>query len=356
MSPLFTPVQIGRYTLVNRMVMAPMTRSRADEAGVPSDLTVTYYAQRASAGLIISEGVFPTAMGKGYVNTPGIETEDQVTAWKQVTEAVHARGARIFMQLMHCGRISHPSMLPSGALPVAPSAIQPKGQVWTTTGQQDLGTPHELSLLEIAQVIEDYRLATRRALAAGFDGVELHAASGYLPEQFLSSGSNQRQDAYGGSVANRARFVLKVLSAMVAEAGGDRVGIKISPEMGFNDIIDANPEETYTYLVDQLPQFNLAYLHVALFGAKVDYHALLKPKFNSAYLLGGGLDQATAEAALAAGMADATVFGSAFLANPDLPERFHRGAALNTPDKATFYTPGEKGYTDYPTLSGSATA
>ena len=356
MSPLFTPVQIGRYILVNRMVMAPMTRSRANEAGVPSNLTVTYYAQRASAGLIISEGVFPTAMGKGYVNTPGIETEAQITAWKQVTEAVHARGSRIFMQLMHCGRISHPSMLPNGALPVAPSAIQPKGQVWTATGQQDLVTPHELSLPEITQVIEDYRLATRHALAAGFDGVELHAASGYLPEQFLSPGSNQRQDAYGGSVANRARFILEVLSGMVAEAGGDRVGIKISPEMGFNDITDANPEETYTYLVDQLQQFNLAYLHVALFGAKVDYHALLKPKFNGAYLVGGGLDQSTAEAALAAGRADATVFGSAFLANPDLPERFRKGAALNAPDKATFYTPGEKGYTDYPTLNVSATA
>lgn len=356
MSPLFTPVQVGRYTLGNRMVMAPMTRSRADEAGVPSELTVTYYAQRATAGLIISEGVFPTAMGKGYVNTPGIETEAQVAAWKQVTEAVHARGGRIFMQLMHCGRISHPSMLPDAALPVAPSAIQPKGQVWTATGQQDLVTPHALSLPEIAQVIEDYRLATRRALAAGFDGVELHTASGYLPEQFLSSGSNQRQDAYGGSVANRARFVLEVLSAMVAEAGGDRVGIKISPEMGFNDITDANPEETYTYLVDQLQRFNLAYLHVALFGAKLDYHAMLKPKFNGAYLVGGGLDQATAEAALAAGRADAAVFGSAFLANPDLPERFRVGAALNAPDKATFYTPGEKGYTDYPALSESAAA
>lgn len=356
MSPLFTPVQVGRYTLSNRMVMAPMTRSRADDAGVPSELTVTYYAQRATAGLIISEGVFPTAMGKGYVNTPGIETEAQVAAWKLVTEAVHARGGRIFMQLMHCGRISHPSMLPGAALPVAPSAIQPKGQVWTATGQQDLVTPHALSLPEIAQVIEDYRLATRRALAAGFDGVELHTASGYLPEQFLSSGSNQRQDAYGGSVANRARFVLEVLSAMVAEAGSDRVGIKISPEMGFNDITDANPEETYTYLVDQLQRFNLAYLHVALFGAKLDYHALLKPKFNGAYLVGGGLDQATAETAIAAGRADATVFGSAFLANTDLPERFRVGAALNAPDKATFYAPGEKGYTDYPALSVSAAA
>lgn len=351
MSALFTPVQIGRYSLANRMVMAPMTRSRADDAGVPSDLTVTYYAQRASAGLIISEGVFPTAMGKGYSRTPGIETDEQVAAWKKVTNAVHARGGRIFMQVMHCGRISHPSMLPNGALPVAPSAIRPKGQVWTATGLQDMVTPHALSVAEIAQVVEGYRLATRRALKAGFDGVELHAASGYLPEQFLSSGSNQRDDNYGGSASNRARFVLEVLTAMVAEAGSDRVGIKMSPEMNFNDIVDANPQETYSYLAEQLQAFNLAYVHVALFGAKVDYHDLLKSKVKAAYLMGGGLNQAKAEAALASGTADATVLGAAFLANPDLPERFRTGAALNAPDKDTFYAGGEKGYTDYPALA-----
>lgn len=356
MNQLFTPTHIGRHTVPNRLVMAPMTRSRADEAGVPGELVSTYYAQRASAGLIISEGVFPSAMGQGYVRTPGIETEAQVAAWKQVTEAVHAQGGRIFMQLMHCGRISHPSLLPHGAQPVAPSALQPAGQTWTASGLQDFVTPRALSLDEIAGVINDYRLATRRALAAGFDGVELHSASGYLPEQFLSSGSNQRQDAYGGSVANRARFVLEVLAAMVAEAGGDRVGIKISPEMNFNDIVDAAPQETYTYLVEQLRELNLAYLHVALFGAKVDYHALLRPRFNGAYLMGGGLDQAAAEAALADGRADATVFGGAFLANPDLPARFRQGAALNTPDKNSFYSPGAQGYTDYPFLSATTAA
>ncbi|MDD2545590.1 MAG: alkene reductase [Burkholderiaceae bacterium] len=350
MSALFTPVQVGRYTLRNRMVMAPMTRSRADDAGVPAILSATYYAQRASAGLIISEGVFPTALGKGYVRTPGIETEAQVAAWQPITDAVHAQGGRIFLQLMHCGRISHPSMLPGGASPVAPSAVRPKGQIWTATGPQDMVTPHALSVAEIAQVVEDYRLAARRALTAGFDGVELHAASGYLPEQFLSSGSNQREDVYGGSVANRTRFVREVLAALVAEAGGDRVGLKISPEMHFNDIVEDHPQETYTYLVEQLPEFDLAYLHVALFGAQVDYHALLKPRFHGAYLVGGGLDQAQAEAALAGQRADAVVFGSAFLANPDLPERFRVGAALQAPDKDTFYTPGAKGYTDYPFL------
>lgn len=351
MSPLFTPVQIGRYTLPNRLVMAPMTRSRADDNGVPSDLVVTYYAQRASAGLIITEGVFPSAMGKGYVRTPGIATDEQIAVWKKVTEAVHAKGGRIFMQIMHCGRISHPSMLPNQAQPVAPSAIKAAGQTWTGAGMEEFITPRELTLDEIAGVIDEYRLATRRAIDAGFDGVELHTASGYLPEQFLSSGSNQRKDQYGGSVENRARFVLEVLAAMVAEVGGDRVGIKISPEMGFNDITDVNPQETYTYLVDQLRDLNLAYLHVALFGAKVDYHALLRPRFNGAYLIGGGLDQTGAEAVISDKRADATVFGGAFLANPDLPERFLQGAPLNTPDKNTFYSPGAEGYIDYPSLS-----
>jgi N-ethylmaleimide reductase len=356
MSHLFTPVRIGRYNLQNRLVMAPMTRSRADDSGVPSELIATYYGQRAGAGLIVTEGVYPTAMGKGYVRTPGAETDAQMAAWTQVPAAVHDRGGRIFMQLMHCGRISHPSMLPGNAQPVAPSAIKPAGQTWTAEGLQDFVTPRALSAAEITSVIDGYRQATRRALAAGFDGVELHTASGYLPEQFLSSGSNKRDDQYGGSVENRARFVLEALAAMTAEAGGDRVGIKISPEMNFNDISDANPQETYTYLVKHLRGLDLAYLHVALFGAKTDYHALLKPLFNGAYLIGGGLDQAAAEAALASGRADATVFGGAFLSNPDLPERFRRGATLNVPDKNTFYTPGAKGYVDYPTLDGTAAA
>jgi N-ethylmaleimide reductase len=353
MSRLFTPVRIGRIELSSRLVMAPMTRSRADDSGVPGDLVATYYAQRAGAGLIISEGTYPTAMGKGYVRTPGIETEAQVAAWRRVTEAVHARGGRIFMQLMHCGRISHPSLLPDGALPVAPSAVRAAGQTWTANGQRDFVAPRPLSTAEIADVVAGYRSATRRALAAGFDGVELHAASGYLPEQFLSSGSNQRQDKYGGSLANRARFVLEVLAAMVAEAGGDRVGIKISPEMNYNDIFDAVPQETFAYLVEHLNAFDLAYLHVALFGTKVDYHTLLRPRFDGAYLVGGGLDQATAEALLDSGRADAAVFGSAFLANPDLPERIRQGAALNAPDKATFFTSGGQGYTDYPALNAT---
>jgi len=350
MNQLLTPVRIGRYIVPNRLIMAPMTRSRAVDDGAPGDLTVTYYAQRASAGLIVSEGVFPSAMGKGYVHTPGIETEAQVAAWKKVTEAVHARGGRIFMQVMHCGRISHPSLL-NGATPVAPSAIKPEGQAWTSAGQVDFITPHELSLDEIAGVIDEYRQATRRAMEAGFDGVELHAASGYLPEQFLSSGSNHRQDQYGGSLEGRARFVLEVLAAMAVEAGADRVGIKISPEMNYNSISDATPQQTYTHLVDQLRGLGLAYLHVTLFGAKTDYHALLRPLFDGAYLMGGGLVQESAETALLEGRADAAVFGSAFLANPDLPERFRQGATLNAPDRNTFFAPPTaNGYIDYPAL------
>ncbi|MFJ2363300.1 alkene reductase [Pseudomonas sp. NPDC087697] len=356
MNSLFSQVQLGRHQLSNRMVMAPMTRSRSDDSGVPTELVPTYYAQRAGAGLIISEGVFPVALGKGYVRTPGIETAEQVAAWKQVSEAVHARGGRIFMQLMHCGRISHPSLLPDGAQPQAPSAIKPAGQTWTATGLQDFVTPHALSVVEIAAVIEGYRQAARLAIEAGFDGVELHAASGYLPEQFLSTGSNQRTDGYGGSVENRARFVLEVLAALSTEIGSDRVGVKVSPEMNFNDIVDTNPRETYTYLVEQLRGLNLAYLHVTLFGASIDYHALLRPLFDGSYLIGGGLDQRSAESLIADGRADAAVFGSAFLANPDLPERFRTGAELNVPDKDTFYAPGAQGYIDYPALSPAQNA
>ncbi|KTC00413.1 alkene reductase [Pseudomonas sp. ICMP 10191] len=354
MNSLFSEVQVGRYTLSNRMVMAPMTRSRSDDAGVPSELVATYYAQRATAGLIISEGVFPVALGKGYVRTPGIETAEQVAAWKKVTDAVHARGGRIFMQLMHCGRVSHPSLLPKGAQPQAPSAIKAAGQTYTATGLQDFVTPHALTISEIGEVIEGYRQSARRAIEAGFDGVELHAASGYLPEQFLSTGSNQRNDQYGGSVENRTRFVLELLAAMVSEVGGDRVGIKISPEMNFNDIVDAKPQETYIYLVNQLRDLKLAYLHVALFGAEFDYHAALRPLFNGSYLIGSGQTKDGAASLITKGKADAAVFGSAFLANPDLPQRFRDDAELNAPDKDTFYAPGAEGYIDYPTMSQGA--
>jgi N-ethylmaleimide reductase len=255
---------------------------------------------------------------------------------------------------MHAGRISDPSFLPGNATPVAPSAVQPKGASYTDQGMKPFVTPRALETTEIPVVIEEYAHATRRALEAGFDGVELHAASGYLPMQFLSSGSNLRTDRYGGSAEKRARFSVEALQAMAAVAGADRVGIKLSPEMPFNDITDADPVETYTTLVQAIGNMGLAYLHVALFGAPTDYHSLLRPLFRGAYLAGGGLTRESAEALLHAGTADAVVFGSLFVANPDLPLRFRLKAPLNQPDSTTFYTPGAKGYIDYPMLEAAA--
>jgi len=351
MNPLNETVRIGRYRLRNRLVMAPMTRSRADDTtGVPSALAAQYYAQRADAGLIITEGAFPSPMGKGYVRTPGIHSAAQIEGWRRITDAIHARGGLIFLQLMHTGRISHPSMLPGGATPVAPSAIAAAGQTYTATGLQDFVVPRALDTDEIAAIVDEYRLATRHALQAGFDGVELHAASGYLPEQFLSSGTNQRTDRYGGSPENRARFIVEVLEAMIAEAGSDRVGIKISPEMGFNSVTDAAPQETYQYLVQRVSTLQLAYLHLARTGSAFDYRALVRPLFNGALLLGGGLDRESAASLIASRDADAAVFGSLYLANPDLLQRFVAGAPLNAPERETFYTDGPQGYIDYPVL------
>lgn len=351
MNPLNETVRIGRYTLRNRLVMAPMTRSRADDTtGVPSALALQYYEQRADAGLIIAEGTFPSPMGKGYVRTPGIHSAAQIEGWTRITEAVHARGGLIFLQLMHTGRISHPSMLPDGATPVAPSAIAAVGQTYTATGLQDFIVPRALDTDEIAAIVDEYRLATRHALQAGFDGVELHAASGYLPEQFLSSGTNQRTDRYGGSLENRARFIVEVLEAMIEEAGSDRVGIKISPEMGFNSVTDAAPQETYQYLVQRVGILQLAYLHLARTGGAFDYRALVRPLFNGALLFGGGLDRDSAASLIASRDADAAVFGSLYLANPDLLQRFVAGAPLNAPERETFYSDGPQGYIDYPVL------
>ncbi|HEY1997282.1 alkene reductase [Paraburkholderia sp.] len=354
MNTLFKNLRVGRHMLRNRVVMAPMTRSRADDtSGVPSGLTAQYYAQRADAGLIVTEGTFPSAMGKGYVRTPGIHSAAQIEAWKRITAAVHAKGGLIFLQLMHTGRISHPSLLPDHATPVAPSAIAAAGKVFTATGPQDFVTPRALQTEEIPGIVEQYRLATRHALEAGFDGVELHAASGYLPEQFLSSGTNQRTDRYGGSLANRARFIVEVLTAMTQEAGGDRVGIKIAPEMGFNSVSDATPEQTFQYLVQRIAPLNLAYLHLARTKSAFDYRALLRPLFDGALLYGGGLDKAAAQSLITDGHVDAAVFGSSYLANPDLLQRFSIDAPLNTPDRDTFYSAGPNGYVDYPALENA---
>lgn len=355
---LFTPIQMGPYTLPNRIVMAPMTRNRAAAGNVPRDLNVDYYRQRASAGLIITEGSQISPQGVGYPATPGIHSAEQVAGWKRITEAVHAEGGHIFLQLWHVGRISHPSLQPGGALPVAPSAIKPAGEAITYEGPQAYVQPRALGLDEIPALITDYMVAAENALDAGFDGVEIHSANGYLLDQFLRDGTNQRTDKYGGSIKNRVRLLLEVTEAVTAVWGGGRVGIRISPLQPFNDMYDSNPEALFSYVVQQLNNFELAYLHVTEMGKESPGTAgpafdLLKLRkiYRGIYMTNAGYDQQRANAALAAGEADLIAFGVLYIANPDLPERFAQNAALNTPDPATFYGGEGEGYTDYPTLS-----
>ncbi|MBC6610403.1 alkene reductase [Hymenobacter sp. BT507] len=355
---LFSPFTVGATTLPNRLVMAPMTRSRAtNPEHVATDSVVEYYVQRASAGLIITEGSQVSEQGVGYINTPGIYSQEQVAAWKKVTDAVHAAGGRIFIQLWHVGRVSHP-FFHNGELPVAPSAIKPEGaKAFTGKGMEEVPTPRALELSEIPGVVDQFRQAARNAKAAGFDGAEIHGANGYLLDQFLQDGSNQRTDEYGGSLENRSRFVLEVVQAVVDELGADRVGIRFSPQ-GSASIQDSDPVATFSYVTEQLNKFNLAYLHVieALPGhpmaqpTRPAVAAKLHEIFNGAFILNGGYTQETAEEALANNEADLIAFGVPFIANPDLVERFEQGTALNTPDPSTFYVPGDKGYIDYPSL------
>lgn len=355
---LLSPIRLGPYTLKNRIAMAPLTRNRAGPGNVPQPMNVSYYAQRASAGLIISEGTQIAADAVGYPGTPGIHSPEQVAGWKAVTGAVHAKGGRIFCQLWHCGRVSHPSLLPDGKLPVAPSAIAPKGEVSTLEGMRSYVAPHALALDEIPGIIEQYRKAAHNALDAGFDGVEIHGANGYLPDQFLRDGSNQRTDAYGGSVANRSRLMLEVTEAVCGVWGADRVGIRLSPLQPANDMHDSNPETTFSAVVDALNRFELAYLHVTEMGNDTPGAAgpafdlgKLRKLWRGIYMTNGGYDFERGNAALAKGEADMIAFGALYIANPDLVERFAKGAPLNAPDPATFYGGGEQGYTDYPFLN-----
>lgn len=356
-SPLFSPTKLGSIELSNRIIMAPMTRSRADDDGVVGDLTATYYAQRSSAGMITTEGVFPTLDGKGGVGLPGMATDAQQAGWKKVVDAVHATGTPIVLQLMHTGRVSHPDLLPGGQLPAAPSPIKPNGAAWTASDtQKEFVTPRELTLPEVQEIIEGHRTATRRAIEAGFDGVELHGSGGYLPQQFLSSGTNHRNDAYGGSVAKRSRFILDTLEAMIAEAGPGRVGIKLSPDtvsLMPNEINDADPMETYSYLTDQLRAADLAYLNISYFDRREnEYHAMFRSRFKGPIVIGGALTKDIGERLIESGNAQALTFGRAYIANPDLVERFKIDAPLADPDPSTFYhVPGPGGYTDYPTLA-----
>ena len=354
MSDLFSPVKLGAIALKNRMVMAPLTRNRSSNEGVPNDLNVTYYAQRASAGLIITEATPISAMAHGYPLLPGIYTDAQVAGWKKVTQAVHAKGGKIVIQLWHVGRISHPSLLPNQALPVAPSAIKPAGKAVTYEGLQDFVTPRALMREELPAIIQEYEHATRCALEAGFDGVEVHSANGYLLDQFLRDGTNHRDDEYGGSMENRARLLMQVVQAVVAIAGADKVGVRLSPVNPFNDMQDSNPQAMFNYVTQQLNAYKLAYLHVVEGGIHsggetqpFDF-AEMRRLCNSAYMANLAYDKARGNAAISSGHADAVAFGVPFIANPDLVERYQHDWPLNEADSNSFYGGTEKGYTDYP--------
>ena len=349
MPTLFDRLRVGNMELDNRIIMAPMTRSRANDEGIQSPLAVEYYRQRASAGLIVTEATNVSPMAKGYVRTPGIYPPEQVESWRGVPQAVHARGGKIFMQLFHTGRIALPDFLPGHAQPVAPSAVRAKGQNYTDDGMKEFVTPREITKEEIAQTIKDFGVASRNAIAAGFDGVELHAASGYLVQQFLTTNANLRTDEYGGSIKNRTRFLFEVLDAMTSEVGEQKVGVKFSPRMPFNDIEERDAEEVYSYILEKLSDKRLAYVHVGDHAGE-GWHARLRPVYKGVYFAGANFTRESGAELLEQGGADAIVYGVKFLVNPDLPERFRRNAELNEPDPSTFYTPGERGYTDYPVL------
>lgn len=355
---LFTPLHLGAIETPNRIFLAPLTRCRAEPGNVPGDMNAEYYRQRAAGGLLISEATSVSPRGFGYPNTPGIFTDAQVAGWRKVTSAVHDAGGRIFLQLWHVGRISHPSYQPNGELPVAPSAIKPKGKVFTGTSMEDYVVPRALELSEIPPVIAEYVHGAEAAKRAGFDGVEIHNANGYLLDQFLRDGTNHRTDAYGGSIQNRARLTLEVTRAVVAVWGADRVGIRFSPGGVFNDMKDSNPVATFGHVLKELEPLNLAYAHITRVTAQDVAHGAkdgvgpkeLRPFYRGRIVTAGGFDQQSGNQALAEGWADAVAFGVPFLSNPDLPERFRRNAPLNPPDESTFYASGPKGYTDYPFL------
>jgi N-ethylmaleimide reductase len=354
MTSLFTPARLGPLSLSNRIVMAPMTRSRA-LGNVPNELMARYYSLRAGAGLLITEGVSPSPNGLGYARIPGLYSEAQVAGWRQVTDGVHDAGGRIFVQLMHTGRVAHPANLPPGARVIAPSAIAAPGEMWTDTeGMQPHPVPAAMSEPDIAAAIQEYATACRNAAAAGFDGVELHGANGYLIDQFLNTASNQRGDRWGGSLQNRIRFAVEVARASAAAIGGERVGMRISPYGVFNGMVpDAETDALYLRLVEALNDIGLAYVHVvdhSSMGAPPVSEALkgeLRAAFKGTYILSGGYDAARANADLGAGKGDLVAFGRPFIANSDLVQRLETGAELTPADPATFYTADAKGYTEF---------
>lgn len=354
---LFTPIDMGRLTLPNRIVMAPLTRSRAAAGNVPTMLNAVYYAQRASAGLIISEATQIMPEGQGYISTPGIHSAEQIQGWRCVTGAVHVAGGRIVLQLWHVGRISHQSFQPGGALPVAPSAIRPDVQAFTAEGFQPVPTPRALETAEIPGIVAQYAQAAKNALAAGFDGVEVHGANGYLIDQFLRDGTNKRADIYGGGIENRTRFLLEVVDAVAATVGAERTGLRISPQNGSNDISDSDPQRLFNHVAAALSGKGLSYLHVIegdTSGTPVppfDYQKI-KHLFGGPVIANNGFDKARANKAIEEARADAIAFGKDFIGNPDLVTRLYLGAPLNPSNRETFYGGGEHGYTDYPLLRG----
>jgi len=347
---LFSPLDLGEIRLANRIVMAPMTRNRADARGVPGDIVVDYYAQRAQAGLIIAEGTWPSAAGQAYCRQPGIASAVQIDAWRRVTDAVHARGGSIVLQVMHAGRIGSGRIKPAGVETVAPSAIRASGEVYTdAAGMQPFDMPRALASSEIKRLVEEHGQAAINARKAGFDGVELHCTSGYLPMQFLCSGSNQRDDEYGGSVDNRVRFVVECLAAMAQAIGAGRVGYRINPGNTFNDCHDAEPEQTHVQLIRQSAAMELAYVHVMRSPlAELDAFAMARQHTPAALIVNDGFDAASAAEAVAQGRGDAVSFARHFIANPDYVKRLRRGQALARFDRKTLYTPGAAGYSDYP--------
>ena len=354
---LFSQAELGDLQLPHRIVMAPLTRSRSLQPGdIPQDINVEYYRQRASAALIISEATQISPQGKGYAFTPGIHSDDQIEGWKKVTDAVQARGSYMFLQLWHVGRISHSKLQPDGSLPVAPSAIAPDGQAFTYEGMLDFETPRALQTNEIPGIVEQYRQAAINAKQAGFDGGEMHAANGYLLDQFLKDASNRREDNYGGSIENRARLTLEVVRAVSEIWGGNRVGIRISPTGTFNSMSESDPQALFHYLIENLKPFNLAYLHVIEnFAGSLDIgfdFSALRHNFNGAYMANGGYTAESAEKSLSNGRSDFVAFGSDFIATPDLPQRIKQGAPLNAADPDTLYGGDAKGYIAYPRLAG----
>ncbi len=361
---LFTPAKLGDVELKNRVVMAPLTRNRAEKGSdAPYDIHVEYYTQRAGAGLIISEATQITPEGKGYIQTPGIYSDDQVAGWKKVVDAVHAEGGKIALQLWHVGRISHVSLQENGQKPVAPSAIRADAQTFTEAGFEDVSEPRALELSEIPRLVEDYRKATRNAKAAGFDMVEIHAANGYLLDQFLRDRANQRTDEYGGSIENRARLIFEVVEAVTEIMGAGRTGIRLSPFVPVADLSDSDPMALFSHVIKGLNRYNLAYLHMVEMGTKGDTTtengantAALRELFEGAYIANNSYDRDSAIAVTDSGAADAVAFGRPYIANPDLAERLAQNAELNEGDQSTFYGGGIEGYLDYPSLSEARAA